>query len=314
MGIIPGVIGNGDAAFRSKAVFFPLMIRHHEVGQRLLRIKHIGRIDVIIASVDPDIAPFVVISHHDRRVHTGLHQQIGICRRDLAANALPVLEETQGRCIIHIRFPCLLIRFPVILIVSEKIIIQRKGLFKRGIMVLHRLVQDFFNLFCKIPNPGGSLFAGNKIGEPRHAVVNGVLAIPCVTDQFCQHRETQPGELAHDPVIGMLIRAGKRILAGHDRIHQMIPGFTHGFAEYLLHKDGADLRPESITALPGALLISRFGNAGRSLPPGRNTCRRKSEKNHRACDKDEPFHHTASRSVILRLLFRDAFLPIVSLT
>ena len=60
-------------------------------------------------------------------------------------------------------------------------------------------------------------------------------------------------KLPHDPVVSLLIRAGKVIFPGHDRVDQRIPGFTHGCPEHLCHIGGANFRLEN-KAAPGILI------------------------------------------------------------
>ena len=258
---------------------------------------------MIIVSADPDIAPFMIVSHYDRGIHPCLHQQIGVGRRNLAADARSGSEKAQGRCIIHIGFGSLFVRFPVIEIIPEEIIIQGSGFLQIRIILLQSIVQDLFNLGGKIRDPGGSLFPGDKIGELRDAVLDGVPPIPGIIDQFRQYGETQPGKLAHHPVIGLLIRAGKGILAGHDRVHQVIPGFTHGFAEDFLHIDGADPGPENIAVLSGGF-GSRLRRDGEGFPACGRAGERKDEKDKHRREKEEPVCSVTFRSAGHCRLFR----------
>ena len=85
-------------------------------------------------------------------------------------------------------------------------------------------------------------------------------------DQLRQHRKTPDGKLPHDPVVCMLIRAGKGVFARHDRIHKVKPRFAHGFAEDLLHIGGADLGLENIAALAYGPIRRFWGR--RFLPRG----------------------------------------------
>ena len=166
------------------------------------------------------------------------------------ADADAGLEETIGRGIVHIGVAHLGEGLIIVCIGPGEILIQGQGLFHVRIVVLQDPVEDVLDHSSKRFDPGGGLIHGHPVGEAGHAVSDGVLPVPGVVDELGQHRETPLGELAHDPVIGVLIRAGEGVLAGHDRVHQVVPGLAHGLAEDLLQIDGADLGLENIVA-PG---------------------------------------------------------------
>ena len=190
---------------------------------------------MVIVAVDADVAPLMVAPHHDRRLHPRLHEQVGISGRDLVTDADAGLEEAIAVGIVHIGIGHLPKGIVIIGIGPGKVVVQGQRFLHIRIVVLQDLVEDVLDHGPEFFDPGGGFIHGHEIGEAGDAVLDGVLPIPCIVDELGQHRETPFGELAHDPVIGVLIRAGEGILSGHDRVHQVVPGLAHGLAEKLLH-------------------------------------------------------------------------------
>ena len=150
------------------------------------------------------------------------------------------------------------------------------------------------NLPPEFPDPLGGFLARDEVGKAGDAIDNGMLPVIRIVNQLRQHRETPYGKLPHDPVVCILVRAGKGVFTRHDRIHKVKPCFAHGFSKDLLHIGGADPGLKNIAALPCRPIL---GFRNRSFSKG-HTKEGLTRKHHKSNEHSNPLNPAFSHDVI----------------